>query len=175
MAFFETIAGFAMSSVGGGLFGYLASAANRLIGLKEAKLKFEQDRERAEWQRTDKADERRHIAAMHEANAAARKDETEQEIRLIGRRFDGEARTASHADQTALALNPQGAQWTINLLRLVRPLLTLYFAVCALIIFFAFKDGTIRADIVAQILYLAGLSCGWWFGDSAKRTERLKS
>ncbi len=171
MAVLEAITGFAMSTVGGGLFGYIASAANRLIGIKEAKIKFDQDKQRAEWTRSDKAQERQHIANMHKLNAENRKAETEQEIRLIERRFDGEARIASHKDQTALALNPQGEQWTINLLRLVRPILTLYFAICALIIFIMIKDVNIRSEVVMQLLYLAGMSCGWWFGDAAKRTK----
>ena len=80
-----------------------------------------------------------HESAIAEADAAAR------------------MRDASYRHDTAAG---RGSQWVVNVLRLVRPTLTLADTTV---------DGeSLRGRIVSATLYLATAAVTWWFGDRAR-------
>ncbi len=150
-----------LSLLTGGATGILGSLLGRVTGFfeKAQAQKFRQEEwghERAliEMQMRGRQGEWEHERAIAEADAAAR------------------MREASYAHDSATG---RGSQWVVNVLRLVRPALTL--ALIALTAAFWFSldldttaDGeSLRGRIVAATLYLATAAVTWWFGDRARR------
>ncbi len=58
----------------------------------------------------------------------------------------------------------QASLWVINLLRLVRPAITLYAFILITIFWFA-ANITDKGLIIAGILDVASMAVAWWFGD----------
>ena len=126
----------------GGITGLIGSLAGKVFGyfernqkIKEKKLEFEQELRLLELEHTFKSKEREHEQKiLIEQNAA--------DLRLASYAHDS---NTGHADQ-----------WVINLLRLVRPALTL-----GLVLLAYTMPRT-------ETLYLATTAVSWWFGDRAR-------
>ena len=61
--------------------------------------------------------------------------------------------------------------WVANILRLVRPTLTLGLIVLVGILYFSADIGG-RATIEASVIYMTSSSVLWWFGDRALRPKK---
>ena len=126
----------------GGLTGLIGSLAGKVFGyferkqkLQEKKIEFEQEIKLLELEHTYRSQEREHESALAiEENATS-------------------LRMASYSHDSSTG---EADRWVINVLRLVRPVLTL-----ALVVIAAFLPR-------AETLYLATTAVSWWFGDRAR-------
>lgn len=148
------------SLLSGGVTGILGSLLGRVAGFFE-KAQTQKFR-REEWG---------HERALIDLQMRGREAEWENERAIAEVDAASRMREASYAHDTSTG---QGSQWVINVLRLVRPALTL--ALIAMTAAFWFSrdldttiDGeSLRGRIVASTLYLATAAVTWWFGDRAR-------
>jgi len=92
-------------------------------------------------------------------------DENKREMAVAQSKVDADSRMASYSHDSMVGTN---SLWVIDLLRLVRPVLTFSLIVLVGIIYFSSPiEG--RATIEASILYLTSSAVLWWFGDRALR------
>lgn len=123
----------------------------------------------------------------HKQKIAEKKIDYEQELKLIERQsqlrmaeqqLDNEHRmdVAEEENYTHRVMATyehdsnfgEASQWVVNILRLVRPVLTL------VLIFGAYwmagkTEAVTELTLANQALALAGMSVSWWFGDRSKK------
>lgn len=58
----------------------------------------------------------------------------------------------------------QASQWIIDVLRLVRPTITLYSLILVTLFWFVANDVD-KALIITSVLDIASMAVAWWFGD----------
>ena len=153
------------SGASGGLFGFGASILKGHFKSKWAAAQFDRDLKLKALEREDKEAERAHVRELHQLNAAAAERETEREIKIIEHRGNAEFKNLSMKDQVSLSVNENGSQWSINALRLVRPILTVLYTVFVGLIYVTTDDPVLKSFVVHQIIFLASLTTGWWFGE----------
>ena len=149
----------------GGIFGFGASIIKRHLAIKEAAAQFERDLKLREFDRQDAESARAHEIKLHELNQGAADRENERAIRLADLQGRDAARLEVHKEQTALSSNPRGSQWTIDTLRMVRPILTALYSLLLAVVFLTVDDAELRKHIVYQIVFIAGMTVTWWFGE----------
>jgi len=94
-------------------------------------------------------------------------EENEREMAITQSKIDADSRVASYSHDSMAGT---GSIWVIDLLRLVRPVLTFSLIILVGILYFkAIPAG--RATIEASVIYLCSSSCLWWFGDRAMRKK----
>jgi len=94
-------------------------------------------------------------------------EESEREMEITQAKIDADSRVASYSHD---AVGGTSSMWVIDLLRLVRPVLTFALIILVGILYFkAVPEG--RATIEASVIYLCSSSCLWWFGDRALRKK----
>jgi len=94
-------------------------------------------------------------------------EENEREMEITQAKIDADSRVASYSHDSMAGT---GSIWVIDLLRLVRPVLTFSLIILVGILYFkAIPAG--RATIEASVIYLCSSSCLWWFGDRAMRKK----
>lgn len=135
----------------GGLFGIFGTALGRFAGYFERKQNFKQ--EIARWD---------HEYKLHELNMLARAQETEMELALAAQAGSWAGLEASIQADAGIG---QAAQWVINILRLVRPVLTLLLWLITAWIFARTQNGA----IVEAAVFAATAATLWWFGDRAPK------
>ena len=140
-----------MDAAAGGLFGIVGTALGRAAGYFERKQTFVQ--EQARWS---------HEYQLHELQMQARSQETEMELALAAQSGSWRGLEAS---MTADAAIGKASQWVINILRLVRPLLTLILWFITGLIFWRTQDSAIAEAAV----FAATAATLWWFGDRAPK------
>ncbi len=140
-----------LDAAAGGLFGMLGTALGRIAGYFERQQGFVQ--EQARWQ---------HEYRLHELNMRAQAQETELEIELAAQAGSWKGLEASIRADAALG---KASLWVINLLRLVRPALTLFLWGIAAWIFAI----THRGEIADAAVFAATAATLWWFGDRAPK------
>ncbi len=140
-----------LSAATGGIFGVLGTALGRVAAFFERKQGFEQERER--WG---------HELQLHELQMKAKAQETEMELVIAAQQGSWAGLTESLKADAAIG---QGSQWVINLLRLVRPSLTLLLWLITAWIFAVTQDGA----IVEAAVFAATAATLWWFGDRAPK------
>lgn len=142
----------------GGLFGIFGTVMGRVAGYFERQLSFKQ--EQARWL---------HEYRLHELQMQARVQETELELALAAQAGSWKGLEASIKAEAAIG---RASQWVIDLLRLVRPVLTLFLWGITAWIFHITKNGA----IVEAAVFAASAATLWWFGDRAiKPQPRLSS
>lgn len=145
------IIGLGLDAVAGGIFGIFGTALGRVAGFFERKQSYEQ--EQARWG---------HEVRLHELNMQARAVETEMELALTAQAGSWSGLNASiHAD----AATGQASLWVINILRLVRPVLTLLLWFITAWIFLRTQTPAIAEAAV----FAATAATLWWFGDRAPK------
>ena len=109
------------------------------------------------WVEEKKADnEHQRTLAMLEMQGKMKAEEAENEMRIASYEHDSGTGTA--------------ALWVVNILRLVRPALTLALIILVGVVYFqALPNG--RDTIEAGILYMCSSAVLWWFGDRAMRKK----
>ena len=142
-----------LDAAAGGIFGIVGTALGRVAGYFERKQQNTQ--ERARWG---------HEYKLHELNMAARHQETELELALTAQQGSWAGLEASIEAEAALG---KASQWVVNILRLVRPLITLSLWCITVIIFLKTEDDA----IIEAAVFAATAATLWWFGDRAPKTS----
>jgi len=143
------IFGLGFDAVTGGVFGLIGTIMGRAASYFERKLAFTQ--EQARWL---------HEYKLHELQMQARQQETELELALAAQVGSWRRLETSIRAEAAIG---RASQWVINLLRLVRPFLTLLLWLITAWIFYTTKNGA----IVEAAVFSASAATLWWFGDRA--------
>ena len=138
----------------GGLFGIVGTALGRVASYFERKQAFLQEQQR--WT---------HEYKLHELNMQARAQETEMELALAAQAGSWAGLEASIKADAAIG---QASLWVINVLRLVRPVLTLLLWLITGWIFARTQNGA----IVEAAVFAATAATLWWFGDRAPKNTR---
>ncbi len=142
---------FGMDAAAGGVFGILGTALGRAASYFERKQTFLQEEKR--WG---------HELKLHELQMAASKQETEMELAIASQKGSWDGLAVSIA---ADAKTGRASLWVINVLRLVRPVLTLLLWLITGWIFAKTQNG----DIANAAVFAATAATLWWFGDRAPR------
>lgn len=153
----DGISAIALNAAGGGLLGFLGSLANR--GFLFFEKKEDRKHERAKWEERSK--EREHEMNLLSQAEKMRADEREDEFLITQERGSREGLIASYAAQNALAQAEKGSPWVIDVLRLVRPFLTILLVILTAIYFLFTRD----ASIIEETIFSASTALLWWFGD----------
>ena len=100
--------------------------------------------------------------AIYESKEQAKIDEKRRsdELEAIKLNADKDALIASYKHDTD---GGTASQWVIDLLRLVRPIITFY-ALLVVSVFYFFVDSAGKGMIIAALLEVAAMSVSWWFG-----------
>jgi hypothetical protein len=94
-------------------------------------------------------------------------EENEREMEITQAKIDADSRVASYSHDSMAGT---GSIWVVDLLRLVRPILTFALIILVGILYSkAVPEG--RVTIEASVIYLCSSSCLWWFGDRAMRKK----
>lgn len=140
-----------LDAAAGGLFGILGTAFGRVAGYFERNQIHKQ--EQARWG---------HEYKLHELNMQARHQETELEIALAAQQGSWKGLEASIKAEAAIG---KASLWVVNVLRLVRPAITILLWMIATLIFFQTRDSA----IIDAAVFAATAATLWWFGDRAPK------
>lgn len=146
-----SILGLGIDAAAGGVFGILGTALGRAAGFFERGQSFKQ--EQARWS---------HELKLHELQMQSRSQETEMELALAAQAGSWKGLEASIKADTALG---GSSQWVVNILRLVRPALTLILWMITAAIFVITQESA----IVEAAVFAATAATLWWFGDRAPK------
>jgi len=120
------------------------------------------------WQEEKKADnDHERTIALLELQNKFGAEENERETAIAQSKVDADSRMASYSHDSMAGT---GSLWVVDLLRLVRPVLTFSLIILVGILYFKAAPGG-RATIEASVIYLCSSSCLWWFGDRAMRKK----
>lgn len=144
---------FGADAVAGGAFGIFGTALGRVATYFERKQTFAQEEKR--WG---------HELQLHELQMRANKQETEMELAIAAQKGSWDGLRASLDADANIGVS---AQWVINILRLVRPSLTLLLWLITAWIFARTQD----ADIANAAVFAATAATLWWFGDRAPKPK----
>lgn len=147
----ENLAMIGLDAAAGGVFGLVGTALGRVAGFFERKQSFAQ--EQAKWG---------HELKLHELQMQARAQESEIEIAIAQQQGSWAGLEASIKADAAIG---KASLWVINILRLVRPFLTVMLWLIAAVIFFK----TQSEQIADAAVFAATAATLWWFGDRADR------
>lgn len=147
----DTIIGLGLDAAAGGVFGLVGTALGRVAGFFERRQSFRQ--EQARWL---------HELELHKLQMQAKAQETEMELALAAQQGSWRGLQASIDAEAKIG---QASLWVINLLRLVRPVLTLLLWIITAWIFSATQNGA----IVEAAVFAATAATLWWFGDRAPK------
>ena len=95
-------------------------------------------------------------------------EENEREMAVAEANADANMRMASYQHD---AMAGTSSIWVANLLRLVRPVLTLGLIILVGILYFSADIGG-KATIEASVIYMSSSSVLWWFGDRCLRSKK---
>ena len=145
------IAALSLDAAAGGLFGLVGTALGRVAGFFERKQSFNQ--EQARWS---------HELKLHELTMQSNAQETEAELALVAQAGSWKGLEASILADAAIG---EGSLWVVNILRLVRPILTLLLWMITAFIFSKTGD----ASVIDAAVFAATAATLWWFGDRAPK------
>ena len=116
------------------------------------------------WQEEKKADhDHERTVALLELQNKFGAEESEREVAIAQSKVDADSRMASYSHDSMAGTS---SLWVVDLLRLVRPVLTFSLIVLVGMLYFSADMGG-RATIEASVIYMASSSVLWWFGDRA--------
>ena len=95
-------------------------------------------------------------------------EESEREVAIAQAKADAGSRMASYNHDSMAGT---GSLWVVDLLRLVRPVLTFSLILLVGMLYFSSDTGG-RATIEASVIFMCSSSVLWWFGDRALRKKR---
>lgn len=140
-----------LDAAAGGVFGIIGTALGRVAGIFERRDKHAH--ERAKWL---------HEYKLHALNIKARAQESEFEIELAAQAGSWAGLEASIKAEASIGV---ASKWVINVLRLVRPALTLLLWLITAGIFLQTQNEAIAEAAV----FAATAATLWWFGDRAPK------
>tara|TARA_R110002167_G_scaffold230420_2_gene435585 strand:+ start:1219 stop:1710 length:492 start_codon:yes stop_codon:yes gene_type:complete len=109
-----------------------------------------------------------HEKSLLDRQLAARKDELESEQAIVNVAADESVRVASYQHANSVG---ETSVWVNNVLRLVRPLLTLMM-VCLTAYIAATFDALTQKELASQVIAITSMCFAWWFGDRSKTTTK---
>jgi hypothetical protein len=92
----------------------------------------------------------------------------EREMAMAEANADANMRMASYSHDS---MGGPSSMWVANVLRLVRPTLTLGLIILVGILYFSADIGG-KATIEASVIYMSSSSVLWWFGDRCLRSKK---
>jgi len=113
------------------------------------------------------ANEHDRTISMLELQSKLGAAENERELEIVKSKAAGDARTASYQHDISLG---NGSVWCVNLLRLIRPILTFSLVGITLVIYLKAAAGG-RDMIEISVIYMTSSAVLWWFGDRAMRKK----
>jgi hypothetical protein len=145
---------FGADAIAGGAFGIIGTALGRAAAYFERKQTFAQ--EQKQWG---------HELKLNELQMRARMQETEMELAVTAQKGSWDGLKASLDADANIGV---ATQWVINILRLVRPALTLLLWLITAWIFARTQDG----EIANAAVFAATAATLWWFGDRAPKPKQ---
>lgn len=133
----------------------------------------------------DKYQDRQFILAKYRLDAELRAKEMESEERVAEIKGYSDTLAASYLHDTGAGT---GSQWVIDILRLVRPVITLMLWILMGLIWFSIVQDikhahdlpwlaqesiTLKSQIVGTVAYCATAATLWWFGTRDMRKGKL--
>ena len=94
-------------------------------------------------------------------------EEGKRAMEVAQSKVDADSRMASYSHDSMAGT---GSLWVVDLLRLVRPILTFSLIVLVGMLYFSSDLGG-RATIEASVIYMCSSAVLWWFGDRAMRKK----
>ncbi len=142
---------FGVDAAAGGVFGIVGTALGRFASYFERKQTFAQEEKR--WV---------HELKLQDLQMKLGKQEAEIELEITAQKGSWDGLKASLQADANIGT---AAQWVINILRLVRPTLTLLLWLITAWIFSRTQQG----EIASAAVFAATASTLWWFGDRAPK------
>jgi hypothetical protein len=189
------------TAVSGGVTGILGTVIGKVVGIFEAKearktleVQYKHQTALEELQQKGKAIQNAHEKELHTLQMAAKKEETESEIKLLA------SRTASQTSLTNLEASWQGLkdsiaaeaglndldipQWVHTVRAMVRPTLTAVLWILYTAIFWKMTAESVawmvpeeRTDLLGYMTYTVVYTTSaitlWWFGDRAPKPKAM--
>ena len=152
------ILGAITSVLTGGATGLIGSLLSKGIGIFEAQQK-----------RKDKQMDFEHELKLLDKQAALRTAETENELAIANAETAASLREASYAHDSSMG---KPSKFVVNILRLVRPALTLFLLALVGGIYFTTEDLGLAAGIIESVLFMASSAVTWWFGDRSLKGRK---
>lgn len=147
MGFLDVI----LSVASGGATGLLGSLISGGMALFEGAQK-----------RKDKALEFAHELALLDRQAALADQNAENELAIVNAETAGAIREASYQHDMA---SGRPHKWVVDVLKLVRPTLTVLLVGLTWVIYLTTADLGIQAEVVSSVLFMTSSAGAWWFGD----------
>lgn len=117
----------------------------------------------------EKQAEHERVLELTRLNAEIRMNEAEFEREVRLDEIAGRLREASYSHDTGTG---KASKWVINILRLVRPALTLALVGLLAYVYMTIADQLTQQEIVNSVIFMATSAVTWWFGD--RMTARKK-
>jgi len=146
------------SALTGGGFGLIGSLASKAIGLFEAGQK-----------RKDKALEYEQELKLLDRQAALTTAETENELALVNAETSASLREASYSHDNSVG---KPHRWVVDVLRLVRPVLTGFLLILVGGIYVTADDFAMKAGVIDSVLFMTSSAVTWWFGDRSLQSKK---
>tara|TARA_R110002110_G_scaffold401408_1_gene618238 strand:+ start:1059 stop:1520 length:462 start_codon:yes stop_codon:yes gene_type:complete len=143
---------------GGPIVGVLGSLVSGVVGYFERKQQIEADKAKY-------AHEKKLLDMQH----AMRGREMENERAIATMETDAQNLSASYMHDASYG---QATQWVVNVLRLVRPALTVALVGIVAYMVVANTAGVEGQKIATKVLFLAEVAVTWWFADRRKAAAR---
>jgi len=142
----------------GGATGLIGSLLSKGIGIFEAGQK-----------RKDKALEYEQELKLLDKQAALRTAETENELAIANAETAASLREASYSHDNSVG---KPHRWVVDVLRLVRPVLTAFLLILVGGIYFTTNDFAMKAGVIDSILFMTSSAVTWWFGDRSLQSKK---
>jgi len=142
----------------GGATGLIGSLLCKGIGIFEAGQK-----------RKDKALEYEQELKLLDRQAALKTAESENELAIVNAETAASLREASYSHDNSMG---KPHRWVIDVLRLVRPVLTAFLLILVGGIYFTTNDFAMKAGVIDSILFMTSSAVTWWFGDRSLQSKK---
>tara|TARA_R100001377_G_C3168219_1_gene102068 strand:- start:518 stop:976 length:459 start_codon:yes stop_codon:yes gene_type:complete len=142
----------------GGATGLIGSLLTKGIGIFEAGQK-----------RKDKALEYEQELKLLDRQAVLKTAETENELAIANAETAASLREASYSHDNSVG---RPHRWVVDVLRLVRPVLTAFLLVLVGGIYFTTNDFAMKAGVIDSVLFMTSSAVTWWFGDRSLQGKK---
>ena len=142
----------------GGATGLVGSLLSKGIGLFEAHQR-----------RKDRELDFAHELKLLDKQAELRTAETENELAIANAETAASLREASYAHDTSMG---KPHRWVVDVLRMVRPVLTGFLLCLVAGIYFTTDDFAMKAGVIESVLFMASSAVTWWFGDRSLKGRK---
>ena len=142
----------------GGATGLIGSLLSKGIGIFEAGQK-----------RKDKALEYEQELKLLDRQAALKTAETENELAIANAETAASLREASYSHDNSMG---KPHSWVVDVLRLVRPVLTGFLLILVGGIYFTTDDFAMKAGVIDSVLFMTSSAVTWWFGDRSLQGKK---